>query len=72
MHTYVYICDSMHVHIQEAEQPSRQKPYVSVRTKVTMQDGEKKPKTTWNTHKAHCKNSSFGIAIVLSARSHKH
>lgn len=46
MHTYVYICDSMHVHIQEAEQPSRQKPYVSVRTKVTMQDGEKKPKTT--------------------------
>lgn len=70
MHTYVFICDCICVHMREAEQPSRKNPHVSLRTKVTMQD---RKKSTPHKESLPQKNHlNFGIATVLSARFHKH
>ena len=70
MHTYVFICDCICVHMWEAEQPSRKNPHISLRTKVTMQDRKKtNPTQRKLTTKKH---PNFGIATVLSARFHKH
>lgn len=65
MHTYVFICDCVCVHMRETEQPSRKTPHVSLRTKVTMQDREKTtphkqnlPQKTpqfWNRYSVECK-----------------
>lgn len=63
------MCDSMRVRMQEAEQPSRQKPHVSVRTKVTMQDRKKKThQSKAHTKKAYCKKLQFWNSYCVECK----